>query len=632
MKKVLITLLMLSAMPVQAKIANFDLAGRLYTKWLYRNNDSQGLLTYGNPFWPDNMAGDNGVGTEFELKVFGRVSKYVQTYVRLKSRFGELWQDWWENGDMKYGGTVNTSGESMGMNHASYIKLRGFYVRFAPPIPGVDWVTVGSSDLGMFNAWTIGKVRFIDRDNGKGWFIDGHIGKAGVFQYNLAIIALPKLYVGPGWSTGIGDANLYNPFYSQDWAYGVKMNYNSPIGNVTLISSLTNDVEVDITDPDALGSLYPDCKDALGNPILGCSKDHAVDYNSRFLSSNTTLEANLSPLDWLTNDLIIGMSYNRPDPQNAENTVATKAGFSPIIFKKALSYAVRERLYLDDPFDVGLSFKFEYFNIGENWNSIFGARRESDVLLTDGFLGGGQLPTLNLANEFLDFDEDFVESCIGWHGGTAILDYDYDAFTLSLEGTFITYNTNGQNRDVDKVYPDFLHTNGYTDTDLFDYADVSDRGRDPRSIYHRNQDRRTVISVLNAKYTFDALNGIDLGFKGKFIYDKDYRSHKTRNDDYTGKILILKPSLRMNVTDGLVLEVGDKVDLWWETNREGTLEQGYSDYTTHKNIAYFKLGYQYEGISLAYLFQWVRKKQYRGRLDDQYFSVLRSKATLEVNW
>ena len=632
MKKVLITLLMLSAMPVQAKIANFDLAGRLYTKWLYRNNDSQGLLTYGNPFWPDNMAGDNGVGTEFELKVFGRVSKYVQTYVRLKSRFGELWQDWWENGDMKYGGTVNTSGESMGMNHASYIKLRGFYVRFAPPIPGVDWVTVGSSDLGMFNAWTIGKVRFIDRDNGKGWFIDGHIGKAGVFQYNLAIIALPKLYVGPGWSTGIGDANLYNPFYSQDWAYGVKMNYNSPIGNVTLISSLTNDVEVDITDPDALGSLYPDCKDALGNPILGCSKDHAVDYNSRFLSSNTTLEANLSPLDWLTNDLIIGMSYNRPDPQNAENTVATKAGFSPIIFKKALSYAVRERLYLDDPFDVGLSFKFEYFNIGENWNSIFGARRESDVLLTDGFLGGGQLPTLNLANEFLDFDEDFVESCIGWHGGTAILDYDYDAFTLSLEGTFITYNTNGQNRDVDKVYPDFLHTNGYTDTDLFDYADVSDRGRDPRSIYHRNQDRRTVISVLNAKYTFDALNGIDLGFKGKFIYDVDYRSHKTRNDDYTGKILTLKPSLRMNITDGLVLEVGDKVDLWWETNREGTLEQGYSDYTTHKNIAYFKLGYQYEGISLAYLFQWVRKKQYRGRLDDQYFSVLRSKATLEVNW
>lgn len=632
MKKIVFVFLLFTVSTAQAKIANFDLAGRLYTKWLYRNDGSQGLLNYGNPFWPDNMAGDNGVGSEFELKIFGRVSKYVQTYVRLKSRFGALWQDWWENGDIKYGGAVNTSGESMGMNHAEYIKLRGFYVRFAPPIPGVDWVTVGSSDLGMFNAWTIGKVRFIDRDNGKGWFIDGHIGKAGVFQYNLAIIALPKLYVGPWWSTGVGDPKLDNPFYSQDWAYAAKLNYNLPIGSLTLISDLTNDVEVDITDPDAVGSLYPDCKDALGHPILGCSKDHAVDYHSRFFSSNTTFEANLSPLDWLTNDLLLGLSYNRPDMQLTANAVADNQGISPIVEKKTLSYAVRERLYLDDPFDVGLSFKFEYFNIGADWNSIFGARRESDVLLTDGFLGGGQLPTLNLANEFMDFDEAFVESCIGWHGGTAILDYDYDAFTMSVEGTFITYNTNGQNRDVDKTYPNFLHTNGYTDTDLFSYADVNDRGRDPRSVYHRNQDRRTWISVLKARYTFDVLNGFDLGIKAKYIYDKDFRSHKTASDDYTGNILILRPSLRMNVADGLVLELGDKVGLWWEKNREGSLEQGYGDYTTHKNIVYCKLGYQYEGISLAYLFQWVRKKQYRQRQDNQYFSVLRSKATLEVNW
>ena len=45
--------------------------------------------------------------------------------------------------------------------------------------------------------------------------------------------------------------------------------------------------------------------------------------------------------------------------------------------------------------------------------TIFGARREADVLWTDGFMEGGQLPTLNLANEFVDFDEDWYESIVG---------------------------------------------------------------------------------------------------------------------------------------------------------------------------------------------------------------------------
>jgi hypothetical protein len=59
---------------LRADITNFDLQGRIYTKWLYQNDDSQGLVTYGNPFWPDNITGTNGVGTEFELKIKGQIS------------------------------------------------------------------------------------------------------------------------------------------------------------------------------------------------------------------------------------------------------------------------------------------------------------------------------------------------------------------------------------------------------------------------------------------------------------------------------------------------------------------------------------------------------------------------------
>ncbi|MGB9600694.1 MAG: hypothetical protein ACPL7I_09080, partial [Myxococcota bacterium] len=199
--------------PLFADTSNFELSGKIYNKWLYRNNDSQGVLTLGNPFWPkEGISGDNGAGSEFELNIKGDVSQYVLATVRLESRFGSIWQDWWENGDIKYD-SPNTSGESLGMNHAEYIKLRGYNIRMAPPIPYVTSVSVGSSDFSMFNAYTIGKSRYIDRDNGKGIFVEGS-DKNRDFEYVLGVIALPKLYVGPGWSTGIGDPILTNPFYS----------------------------------------------------------------------------------------------------------------------------------------------------------------------------------------------------------------------------------------------------------------------------------------------------------------------------------------------------------------------------------------------------------------------------------
>ena len=39
---------------------------------------------------------------------------------------------------------------------------------------------------------------------------------------------------------------------------------------------------------------------------------------------------------------------------------------------------------INDPFGVGLSFNVEGFDIGADYASIMAARRESDVLLTEG--------------------------------------------------------------------------------------------------------------------------------------------------------------------------------------------------------------------------------------------------------
>lgn len=651
----------------RADIAKFDIDAKLYTKWLYWNNDSQGLLNYGNPFWPDEgllggQAGDNGVGSEFEITFRGRVSRYVETGVRVKSRFGALWHDWWENGNMRYP-EHNTSGESLGMNHAEYLKLRGYYVRIAPPIPTVEWVTVGSSDLGMFNEWTIGRVRYIDRDNAKGFFLLGSMFD-DMFRYHLAVIALPRLYVGPGWSTGVGDDALDNPFYTQDYAYGARFDIE-PLDwmQLSLVGSITHDLEFDRADPDAAGALYPQCQDALGQPVPGCEKDHAVDWNTRYLTSNITFEAVMEPLDWLYVHLLGGLSIARLNSDYVTNGVIENNGVFPVIYDDTMSYAARARFFFFDPFDIGLSFKFEYFNIGEDWNAIFGARREGDVLLTDGFIEGGQLPTLNLANEFVDFDEDWVESCIGWHGATGILELVTGALKLEAEGTFITYNTNGQFRATQDnewtisgrgtaIYPTFLHTEGYTDTDLYDYQNKPDdeRGRDPRSVYHLNQDRWSVISVLKGRYTIDIGRGLDIFLKAKLIHDEDGRSTLTGADDYAGDMLTFRLALAYPLTDEFRVQIGAQIDQWWEAGRKGTLSYefddggrilgesigtaGYEDDKTEKYKAFVGVSYAFGGVQLKWLLEYVHKTLDFGKPGQEtlLWDVWRSKAALEVAW
>ena len=626
---------------------NFDLSGKLYTKYLYRNDDTQGVLWLGNPFWVDDIAGNNGIATEFELLLTGKVSKYVQAGVKLKSRFGGLWQSWWDSGERKweYMGEHNTSGDSQGMNVAQYIKFRGFYINVNPEWSFVDLIKVGATDLGMFNEWTIGKVRFIDRDNSRGVFFQGGMD-SGIFSYHAGVIALPKLWVGPGWSTGVGDDKLDYAFYSQDWAYALRMD-SEPLDwlKISSVTSYTRDVEFDKWDPDAQGSLTGNCKDSMGDDIPNCSMDHAVGTYPRNSNLVTTLELEMSPNDVFYSHLLGGFSYSDIEQEFVTNGVKDNGGMFPAVYKDAYDFSARGRVYVDDPFDVGVGFKFEGFYIGEDWNSIFGARRESDVLLTDGFIEGGQLPTLNLANEFIDFDEPFVESCIGWMGMTLVTSYQSDNTDLSLEGTLLGYNTNtqgkdGKGRDIDSIYPTFLYSEGYTDVDLYDYANISDRGRDPRSVYKRYQDRRTLFLVFKGAYTFDF--GLKIETKFKYIRDDDWRKLHVNdsddlfsNDDYLGNIMIGRLKLSMPVKESITLGLGIQMDYWNEANRSGDLSGGYGDYFTKKMKPFAFISYRWGGLQFNYYLEYLYKDQDRPsalNLADQEWQVWRSKATLDVAW
>ena len=630
--------LLLAGRSAFADLGKFEIDGRIYTKHLYQNDDSQGLLSLGNPFWPEKVSGHNGVGTEFELTFRGKVSDAVEAGARVASRFGQRWQDWWESGASDFGGKENTSGDSAGINRAGYMQLRGSFVQLNARLPGIDWFRIGSSDFSMFNPWTIGKVRYIDRDNGRGYFASGHFGHDDAVQYHVGIIAMPKLFVGPGWSTGLGDPNLGgNAFWSRDWAYAAALRWQPADSTIVRwVGDFTQDLEVDRADADAIGSSNPTCADALGQPIPGCVIDHAVDMLTRYASWNSTVDVDHTFGEVWRIQGLMAVSGQRLDPTLAGNGVALNQGVFPLVYKDTDGAAGTLRVTGTDPWDVGLTLQGEYFNIGEDYNAIFGARREADVLLTDGLIGsGGQLPTLNLANEFIDFDEDWVESCIGWHGGTGLLTWERDETRLRTEYSYVTYNQNAQGRDVDKIYPTFLHSEGFTDTAVYDYANSLDRGRDPRAVFRRDQYRNTHVAMTNLRQRWPGAHGLELDAKAKFVKDIDYRrivGPGALGDDYDGSILIARAKLSMPLWDGVKVGVSGQIDHWDEQHRTGTPELGYGNDVTDKQTWAAQAQVYWQGVRIGYYLEYIHKYQDRERQPDQLWNVWRSKATIEAAW
>jgi hypothetical protein len=308
-----------------------------------------------------------------------------------------------------------------------------------------------------------------------------------------------------------------------------------------------------------------------------------------------------------------------------------------------------------DPLGVGLSLKVEGFYIGAEYNAVMGSRREADVLLTDGiitggFTRGGQLPTLNIANEFQDWDEPWYESCIGWKGATALLEYVSGSLKLSGEATVIGYNTNAQGRDVKNQYPDFLYTNGFTDTTAFtaaaDYANVYARGKDPRSVYAEFQDRSTWLGVLNAQYALPWWSGASVVGKFKYVHDADGRNKNYTTlvdgvatstphaDDYLGEALLLYGALALQPTNELKTTLGYEYSAWNEKNRVGSQTGGYFNDNTRRHTARAGLTYLFGGANLSYMIEYFHKDLLRDPAAnyDQVWNVWRSKATFEVAW
>jgi hypothetical protein len=399
----------------------------------------------------------------------------------------------------------------------------------------IDSATIGANDFGQFDPIVLGRIRYIDRDNANGVLVQGS-GLDRKLTWDAAGVALPRLWAGPRYTTG--------QYHATDAAYVFQGRYSpTELLDVGGIFQYVSDAELNATDklPDNGRDLYPRYRNFVGGLKAGIHLGPTVDVKGSFYRSYSHAEQT-------------GLFPETPKSYGLN-------GYSPVPAGKNLGNTWLVDVALSDPLDMGLSLNIQGFSIGGRYASVMAARRESDVLLTEGHDGsfafpgpsnaaygifrdptkpqdvagpsnvtsigyGGwtgeaqQVATINVDNEFTDFDEPFAETAIGWQGVTFNPVYSNGALDLSGEYSFITYNTNWQAwGSDDRAITDTLFPAAELDTGV---------GHNFRTAYQPFQDKRTHIAVLKARYTLDIGRGLDVFGKFKYIHESDKRVNDAR--------------------------------------------------------------------------------------------------------
>ena len=500
--------------------------------------------------------GDQGQFTEMNLIFKSKISPQVEAGGRIQSRSSAAY--WTEFGGF---GQENAAGgyTNNEINHQKFMKLRGAYVELTPGYNWLNLARIGTNDWGMFDPFTVGKVRYIDRDNYNGLYFQGPMASGSTWEF--ARIYLPS-YLQFNWGQGATCCSTDSTQYNE--AVNIAQ-FKMPVGGAKVTASYQSFID---------------------HMLYSAATFTGAETNVIYKNTVIALKADGSPTDSL--DLRGAYYWSSSDPTGdifGQSWGNTPAGY---VSDKAIKLdADLTQTGVDN-----LTFNFEYFNIGAGYNSNVAARRESDVLLTEGsesawynwgnpiWSGGSYSNYSQLAatkpvvdNAYMDFDESPAESVVGWKGLTVVGKYDYADSPMSLELTHVGYNNNWQA--------------GYAPS-----VPVS-------NFYAANQDRTTNIIAFKINHNLPVMGGLDLNFKFKKVSDKD-------------KVVIADPTDDRNVFDkGASFSVGNQLF----SQLYGTLSYGRyirditassSNFNNSKSIYSLKLAYNLPGFEVGMLTQWIQ--------------------------
>ena len=542
--------------------------GSIYAKFLDGNKRYEEGLYSGVDGVDSEGGGDQGQGIELELMFNAQVSKQVEIGARIHSRFNK---NFWTN----YGGFAvpNNNTTDCGEDDPrcnQYVKLRGAWARITPGYSWMDSATIGNSDWGMFDPWTQGKSRYIDRDNIGGVLLQGS-ALDRTLRWDIARVSLAQ-YLGVTFRTGewLGDE-----IYANDANWIAQVKYApSPTWNTTLIAMYAQDREVNENDDNVLDGTTT--KTAWDNTVAGIKGQYSglswIDLSGAFYYSDFNAEDPRFNLD----DVAV-------DPP-CDGKWSGNCRYSPLPLANMDDTAWLINLNFNKLFIDGLSLSAQVFDIGSDYTSATAARRESDVLLTEGQEATWQTgrPDYNFGNrsnrnalkgtgwggwsgevqqilgsadnDFTDFDEPVAYQVQGWKGVTLVPKLVLGDWEFAGEYSYIDFNSNwqacgGENKDACGGYyrNEGMHSWGY--------------GGDYRSPYAPYQDRLMQILALKAMYTLDVGSGVDLMVRYKYITDEDNRVTDAKfladaYDGYPGASV--SPDWIPNVGLGGCLECDDR--------------------------------------------------------------------------
>jgi len=536
------------ALAGSAHAAELDFNGsNIYMKFL--NGDHR--LESGGSI--DTASGsDQGQFSELELNITARISREVEAGARILSRSsGSYWSE--------FGGFADENTPIKAKN----MKLRGAYVGLTPGYSWLDHARLGSSDWGMFDPFTVGKMRYIDRDNINGVYFRGPLPLARS-NYEVAWISLAQ-YLGPNFSTTDTPSGLQKndgTFIGQ---------FKLPLAGARLTASVqqTLDRERDAADT---------------------TPYDAQNTTTRFRNRVLSLRAEGSVVDGF--DLRGAVYHSKYQVDTAVQTWSNLLG-ADYYDNAYLATADWSRTPLP-----GFGISLQYFNIGAGYVSAVGARRESDVLLTEGsesawyrwddpkYIGGQagemqQVPVTIRDNDFIDFDETAAESAIGWKGVTLLAKYVVANTPMSLEATRIDYNQNWQNWGGEQnVF------------DVINWAGATGPG------FKADTDRKTDIVVFKVNHVFPLAGGLDIGGKLKWVRDEDTANALATADDRETKDLGYSVSVGNQLFSHLYGSLA-----YGQYTRDITL--GTAQYDNKKDIISLRFAYNLTGFEFGTLAQWI---------------------------